>query len=458
MGRINHIRPRSTSANRHRFLPEMEALEDRRVPVVGATAVPVEVLAGEGYDGVVQVFHGGGTCTGTLLPSGRHILTAGHCFDGDSNGIIDPGTTTIQFDLPFGPIFFGDIANDKVAFHPSFRGLWTGGPDLAIVELPDVAPMGAERFDIYRGADEVGRAFQIVGYGLGGTGTSGANQPAGIKRFGFNQYGAAIAPNSLTYDFDDGSAGNDMIGDGRGLGIFESSGAPGDSGGPTFLDGQIAGVNSWGFFRNNWGFGTQSFVVRVSSVAGFIHGMQASPYDLIVDMNRQPGGNNGLPDTLRASLAGSQIRVYLNDVLVHQDLQTQIRSIKLHGSGDADTFIVGLGLDAPVSVDGRDGGDVLRVNGTDKDDGILYWHGSVAARNQAMTYRGIEDLRIFGFAGKDDILAVPTLASEEENPLTSISLEGGSEDDRLMFDYNLLTGIKPWTFICKVTSARTISR
>ena len=98
----------------------------------------------------------------------------------------------------------------------------------------------------------------------------------------------------LFSDFDDGTAQHDAFGlffgiNGLGKGLDEVSTAAGDSGGPTFLNGQIAGLTSFGirvFFLdgsssdvdafNNSSFGEFNAFTRVSAYQDWIDS-QISP-------------------------------------------------------------------------------------------------------------------------------------------------------------------------------------
>jgi len=83
----NGLRSRSRSTRQRRTAPlGVEALEQRCAPVVGATAIAPVVDAGTGFDGVTLLSLPGGVCTGSLLSTGRHILTAAHCVDANTNG------------------------------------------------------------------------------------------------------------------------------------------------------------------------------------------------------------------------------------------------------------------------------------------------------------------------------------------------------------------------------------
>ena len=220
---------------------------------------------GKGFDGVAKLLMSGrlekdeqtvgysGICTGALLEGGRHVLTAAHCFSlTTEEGTYDADNVTVVFELPGRTYEMGPI-NAGLYVHPDWDPTGIAGNDIAVIELPVEAPREANRYDIYRNAGEVGKNGVKAGYGRPGTGADGsANIPSGTKRFGWNKYDASAGPagaskhSMLFYDFDNGKAENSFFGSHFGLGVFEVNAAPGDSGGPTFIDGQIAGVTSGG--------------------------------------------------------------------------------------------------------------------------------------------------------------------------------------------------------------------
>lgn len=192
--RTPHRRGKASDRRAHLVL---EQLEHRVIPIVGAYAIPGGIAAGAGYDGVVQV---GGVCTGALLPTGRHVLTAAHCPDGNLDGIEDTETMTVTFDLPGGPI---TMTSTSITDHPNWNGKWNSGWDFAVLELPAIAPVRAERYDIYRSSDEVGKVFTVVGYGATGTGRTGHDGSYGVKRLGSNRFDRADGATArLFFDFD----------------------------------------------------------------------------------------------------------------------------------------------------------------------------------------------------------------------------------------------------------------
>lgn len=251
------------------------------------------VSPGNGFDGVVslslQTDLGRFGCSGSLLSSGRHILTAAHCLTDNFGLNITKGATAV-FDLPTGK--FG-IKTANIFIHPDWGGFGDG--DLAILELVSAASEAAERYDIYRNTDEIGQVSTKVGYGLSGQGNQGFNPrqfPFGVKRSGQNVY-EVLREDFLLYDFDSGLPENDAFGfvgiPNLGLGLQEVSTAPGDSGGPTFINGLVAGVSSFGACfiefscivppdidnQRNASFGEFGGDTRVSTYASYIDGVLA---------------------------------------------------------------------------------------------------------------------------------------------------------------------------------------
>jgi hypothetical protein len=221
------------------------------------------------YDGVslltIQKTTGTFLCSGSLLLSGRHVLTAGHCLSGTVLGI--------------SATFYGTGAPQSFAVtssvaHPAYTFAVTDPRDIGLLTLVTEV-FGYSRYDINRGLDESGEVATLVGYGREGNGNTG-NVPstAGQRREasnvvdGYWNQSAYAGMSSLAFDFDNfGFApARDTLGTCTGGPGFYTSAtpggaaslvaqtgvagegmiAPGDSGGPLFLAGLIAGVHSWG--------------------------------------------------------------------------------------------------------------------------------------------------------------------------------------------------------------------
>jgi len=241
--------------------------DDPSAYVVG----PGDSLDGVFFDGVVDVIGFdtgvGGYIrgSGALLsgPNGEFVLTAAHVADG-----LDVSDTRAYF----GSLNTPERTKVDVSaafIHPDWDGQYLIGNDLALLKLAESAPEDAQRYDIYRGDAEVGAVGVKAGYGQSGSGTTGTDVPpffSGTKRAGKNKYDAlgdifgdvfddnfGLRPldgAQLAYDFDDGTADHDAFGmfyslADLGVGFYEVCAAPGDSGGPTFIDGQVAGVTSY---------------------------------------------------------------------------------------------------------------------------------------------------------------------------------------------------------------------
>jgi len=280
-----------------------------------AISVPVDdpndpsywVTAGD-YSGVVELdLSGGDVCTGSLLTSGRHILTAAHCFErvsqtGQPTLNPNPNRVTAIFHLAADKV---EVSVKAIFVHPDWQNLEGSNADLAIALLTEPAPDQAQRYDLYRGSDEIGKVFTRVGVGTRANGRAGevdlaADDPSPVMRFGQNKYEALgerfnesdtepenyVEPGQqLVYDFDSGKASNDAFGAefnllDRGLGKREIGASGGDSGGPAFIEGKVAGISSTGLspdaagidvtFPNDTSFGEYFFDTRVSAFTGYI--------------------------------------------------------------------------------------------------------------------------------------------------------------------------------------------
>ncbi|MEG4116672.1 trypsin-like serine protease [Microcoleus sp. N9_B4] len=269
-------------------------------------------LALNQYTGVAYL--DSASCTGSLLTGGLYLLTAAHCLN--EGGVKVPAETAIKaiFKLPRGEV---SIPVSKYYIHPG----WTGyesevGNDIAILKLKRIAPPRIEQYEINRNKNEVGKVLTKVGYGYTGLGAKGQdeNSNSEAKRYsGQNRYDALIdvlkdatesdmselvVGSQLIFDFDAGTSEHDALGRhfprlrDRGLGKNEIATASGDSGGPSFVEGKIAGISSWGysdrgFFKtniadidkidDNGSFGEISGDTRVSFYANWIDKMTQNP-------------------------------------------------------------------------------------------------------------------------------------------------------------------------------------
>lgn len=224
-----------------------------------ATDSRYRTYLGDGYDGVVRVSIGGYYATGTLLFDGRAVLTAAHLVEGRT------GSATVTFETRSGT---QTLNTSKTLIHSAYDKT-QGNNDLALVWLTGTAPTAANRYDIYRDSDEIGQALTLVGYGRTGTGSAGATSSdtaSPIRLKAGNQFDAdastlksylgsgmawtPLAGSQLVADFDDGTSTRDALGrliyrTDTGHGLDEGLIAQGDSGGPAFISGLLAGVASY---------------------------------------------------------------------------------------------------------------------------------------------------------------------------------------------------------------------
>ncbi|MFA6136911.1 MAG: trypsin-like serine protease [Sulfurimonas sp.] len=210
-------------------------------------------------NGVVRISSNGYYGSGTLLYGGMAVLTAAHLFSSVN------ASANMVFETSEGR---RTVACDAIELMPQYDTL-NDNNDLAIVWLADAAPTDAHRYELFRSSDEIGRLFTAVGYGNIGSGSEGMSStpPTDILRQqAMNKFetDAAVMKNILgsnmawtpqnnailAADFDDGTSAHDALGllmndNNLGYGRYEGMIAQGDSGGPAFIDGKVAGVASY---------------------------------------------------------------------------------------------------------------------------------------------------------------------------------------------------------------------
>jgi hypothetical protein len=215
--------------------------------------------AGLGYDGVVRISNGTSYGTGALLFDGRAVLSAAHLVAAGASSL------SVAFQTQSGS---ETISVAKSVINPGYITSGSTNDDLAIVWLTKAPSLSANRYDIYRDTNEIGQTFTMVGYGQLGDGATGAtiNNTDSLRVKAQNTFDADAATlkatlgnsmgwspltgTQLVADFDNGSANQDALGrllniQNLGLGLDEGLIAHGDSGGPAFIAGKVAGVGSY---------------------------------------------------------------------------------------------------------------------------------------------------------------------------------------------------------------------
>ena len=241
----------------------------------------------------------------------------------------------------------------------------------------------------------------------------------------------------LRYDFDNGTDAANVYDDGKGFGAKEGMGAPSDSGSPVFIGNKIAslhkGPTGGGLdgIADSRDFGEASVSVRVSAYKEFIQDALKGQYALVLNMNNQIWGNNGAADNVTVRAVGDQVQVHINGVLRYQDHKAFITSVKVVGSGDADTITVGkIGANVPVRVEGGGGNDTININGVaaaaslwaqgdEGNDTFVLGYGTEKLASQVIN----ANVQIYGDEGADtlrilDRNATDTLPDYVLNELT----------------------------------------
>lgn len=162
-----------------------------------------------------------GGCTATLINPQWAILAA-HCKASTSTSVTFTNSSGVKTSYKVAKVFTAP------GFRPEAFSL---GNDLQLVKF--TTPVVGITPATYASATEVpkvGQQLTLVGFGLTGNVTTGANGGAGVKRFGNQEVDYVLAPHILA-----------MVNNGETIAI-----ASGDSGGPAFAKGtkKILGVAS----------------------------------------------------------------------------------------------------------------------------------------------------------------------------------------------------------------------
>jgi hypothetical protein len=382
---------------------------------------------------------------------GHHIITAAHVFKDPLGGLPPDkvqfemfrygSTGTISKTVPIQiPIQSGP---DYQIIHPSYSTT-TLANDIAVLRLADpvgtpspsrllIAPANAEQYSLYPtvarvGIDapnELGQQVTVVGYGYSGDGEQGGDPAAkgrfftelGVKRRGINQIDQLDPTDTqLRFDFDSGLAANDTLGNTFGPADYGIPGipagtmvpgptypgpnvalgsakpvdigtAPGDSGGPFFINGLIAAVVSRGdtAIQADTKWGDVTVGTRVAAYRSWIDSVATqgpggtSAYDVVLDMQYQVYGQAGTPGenlTITAKNEGGYLELFVTgpdakwdtdsryNGLYYKAPANNIKSLTLRGTDDNETFqIVGdLGIQGNVYISGGTGSDKVELD------------------------------------------------------------------------------------------------
>ncbi len=289
-----------------------------RIVVAGTdfNSLLYQTAKGTGYDGVAALFierpDGNFICSGSLLAGGWSVLTAAHCLSDASGKEIATKVTTVFFP-PGQPAATREIiVSAGLYVNPQYTGQTVDAHDVAIVSLssapsPDVM---ASAYNLFAG-NPFGQVGQLVGSGETGTGASGAvanssgfflsNRHRALNTVDFSWtdalFGGFFVNNKtfgtadiygLVADFDSGLPANDatciitslfVLGGahcGLGQGVNEGILGGGDSGGPLFINGQIAGVAAYGV---SFGINVGDIDNKLNSSFGEFSGWTSTDYN-----------------------------------------------------------------------------------------------------------------------------------------------------------------------------------
>ena len=216
------------------------------------------------------------------------VVTAAHVAEG-----VSPFSRTVQFGGRDYPV-------RRVVMHPkAYPGeMRPGKVDLALLELGEPVE-GINPVAMCRTGDEKGQTGIIVGYGDIGLAEDMFRPGDGVRHAATNLIDR-VEPNRLIVSLDAPPAGTEL----------EGVGAPGDSGGPMYVerDGgvQLVGVSSASFGGAPNDYGVRDIYVRISAFADWIDSELANPsVPPLEDARIRDVDADGFPSTARGDCAAA---------------------------------------------------------------------------------------------------------------------------------------------------------
>lgn len=245
-----------------------DAMDQGPVKGTGLRVVNGAPSADDAWPGVVLLYsrESGSICTGTFITPEK-LLTAAHCTAHgggiDRNGRVESGSLLI-IEVDTEEMVITDVLGESLAMHrhPSADDDWDFTPEIpeATVNRYDIAVLTFPRgysdhvVPLATRSPRSGDVLTIVGYGLDQNHSRGDSSSCCTKREGINEV-ESVGEGLIRFR----GADRTTTADGT-----EVSAAPGDSGGPLFIDGRQVGVTSGGR-RSLFGRTSESMFVDLTS-------------------------------------------------------------------------------------------------------------------------------------------------------------------------------------------------
>lgn len=209
--------------------------------------------AGREHESVIKLF-------GRYNKSNKNINASGSAVVIDENWILTAAHVVSCMEHPFFHLKEKKYNIDKVIINPEFNSKPTEGGDLALCHVKEKIII-KKYPKLYSKKDESGKICKITGYGITGTGETGARVDDNKKRSGTNRIDVV----SEKLLFCNMSKENPTA--------LEFLIAHGDSGGGLFINEELAGIHSFVSTSDgnaNSDYGDESGHTRISKYKGWI--------------------------------------------------------------------------------------------------------------------------------------------------------------------------------------------